>query len=291
MTFTQYHDPKAFYQAVYDTMMRHEAQNILPLGNIMLGNRGTDTEGWRNPANWFMATVTDGDALLLTAIMTPPFNLTLYATDNALDAAAVQFLIDHMPVPYPGVTTTKPLAQLFTRLYCEKTGASHEIETDLRLYELESVKPDLLAAVRKPEYNLRLAEERDMAYLPYWGEGFNLDCFNAPITITEATADTYRAVINRRNRYILEHHGVPVTMAGINRELVTVCTIAAVYTPPYFRKKGYASLCVAAISQIGLEKGFKKCTLYTDLANPISNSIYMKIGYKPVSDSLQVKFV
>jgi len=66
--------------------------------------------------------------------------------------------------------------------------------------------------------------------------------------------------------------------------------VAFVYTPPYYREKGYATSCVAQISQIALEKGFTKCVLYTDLANPISNSIYQKIGYVPVCDSLMLKF-
>jgi hypothetical protein len=39
-----------------------------------------------------------------------------------------------------------------------------------------------------------------------------------------------------------------------------------------------------------LEKGYSFCCLYTDLANPTSNSIYQKIGYRPVADSSQIRF-
>ena len=46
---------------------------------------------------------------------------------------------------------------------------------------------------------------------------------------------------------------------------VTAIGVAFVYTPPYFRGKGYASSCVAQISQMALDKGFTKCVLYTDL--------------------------
>jgi hypothetical protein len=34
---------------------------------------------------------------------------------------------------------------------------------------------------------------------------------------------------------------------------------------------------------MSLDSGKKFCTLYTDLDNPTSNSIYQKIGYKPVA--------
>ena len=79
-------------------------------------------------------------------------------------------------------------------------------------------------------------------------------------------------------------------MAGFTRELKTAIGVAFVYSPPYYLGKGYATSCVAQISQIALDKGFTKCVLYTDLLNPTSNSIYQKVGYKPICDSLILQF-
>ena len=42
MNFTQYSDVKAFYKDTYNLLMRHEAQNVIPLGNIIIGNEGKD---------------------------------------------------------------------------------------------------------------------------------------------------------------------------------------------------------------------------------------------------------
>jgi len=60
--------------------------------------------------------------------------------------------------------------------------------------------------------------------------------------------------------------------------------VSLVYTPPERRNRGYASALVAALSQHLLDAGWQFCVLFTDLANPISNSIYQRIGYRPVSD-------
>jgi predicted GNAT family acetyltransferase len=90
--------------------------------------------------------------------------------------------------------------------------------------------------------------------------------------------------------HILEDNGVPVSMAKITREMRTACGVGFVFTPPYFRGKWYATSCVAAVSRLILGRGFAKCVLYTDLANPTSNSIYQKIGYVPICDSLEIKF-
>jgi predicted GNAT family acetyltransferase len=39
-----------------------------------------------------------------------------------------------------------------------------------------------------------------------------------------------------------------------------------------------------------LDRGRRFCFLFTDLANPTSNSIYQQIGYRPVADADQWKF-
>jgi len=45
--------------------MCHEAQNVIPLGNIIIGNAGEDKTDWRDPINWFMATVSNDKGVLL----------------------------------------------------------------------------------------------------------------------------------------------------------------------------------------------------------------------------------
>ena len=39
-----------------------------------------------------------------------------------------------------------------------------------------------------------------------------------------------------------------------------------------------------------LEGGRRFCFLFTDLANPTSNSIYQRIGYRPITDIDQWSF-
>jgi predicted GNAT family acetyltransferase len=39
-----------------------------------------------------------------------------------------------------------------------------------------------------------------------------------------------------------------------------------------------------------MDAGARHVVLFTDLANPVSNSIYPKIGYRPVHDAVNVAF-
>jgi predicted GNAT family acetyltransferase len=47
---------------------------------------------------------------------------------------------------------------------------------------------------------------------------------------------------------------------------------------------------VWALSSWLLRHGRRRCFLYTDLANPTSNAIYRRIGYKQVGESAEYGF-
>lgn len=92
-----------------------------------------------------------------------------------------------------------------------------------------------------------------------------------------------RFVQNRRT-FIWEHNGDSVTMVCKTRPTKRGIVLNGVYTPPLHRRRGYATSCVAAVSRHLLSEGYAFCSLFTDLTNPTSNSIYMKVGYQPIQD-------
>lgn len=60
------------------------------------------------------------------------------------------------------------------------------------------------------------------------------------------------------------------------------------YTSATWRGHGYGSAVTAAASRWALEAGASNVVLFTDLANPISNAIYPRLGYRPVYDAVQL---
>ena len=287
MKCKRYEDVHSFYCDTYDVLMRHEAQNMIPLGNLIIGHEGVDKTSWRDPANWLMAAVSDGDGIKLTALMTPPHNITLYATDNLIDPEAVNCLIDGLEGrEIPGVMTEHALAEHFAKAYTVRKGLDFSTTMAQRIYELTAVNKDI---PRMGE--LRPLNERDIYFCPYWLEAFAAaERYGATQMAIPQDADHFHYRLSTKKMYVLEHEGIPVSMAGFTRTMQSAIGVAFVYTPPYFRGKGYASSCVAQLSQIALDKGFTRCVLYTDLANPTSNSIYQKIGYVPLCDSMMLKF-
>ncbi len=78
--------------------------------------------------------------------------------------------------------------------------------------------------------------------------------------------------------------GEPVSMACKTRPTKRGISVGMVYTPPELRRRGFATACVGELSRLLLREGWAYCTLYADLANPVSNGIYQKIGYRPIGD-------
>ena len=87
-----------------------------------------------------------------------------------------------------------------------------------------------------------------------------------------------------------EDGGQPVALAGFSRPSAGVSRIGPVYTPPDARRRGYGTAVTAAATRAALDLGAADVVLYTDLANPTSNSIYQRIGYRPDHDAEERRF-
>ncbi|GAA1877408.1 GNAT family N-acetyltransferase [Lapillicoccus jejuensis] len=81
--------------------------------------------------------------------------------------------------------------------------------------------------------------------------------------------------------------GRPVHLTGWNPPAFGVARIGPVYTPAEHRGRGYAAAAVAATTQRFLDDGVRVC-LFTDQANPVSNALYERLGYRPVTDMAQL---
>ena len=76
----------------------------------------------------------------------------------------------------------------------------------------------------------------------------------------------------------------PVSMVGVTPPVADVVRIGPVYTPPDFRRRGYAGSAVAVASRRALAAEATRCMLFTDLTNPTSNKIYAEVGYQRIGD-------
>jgi uncharacterized protein len=77
--------------------------------------------------------------------------------------------------------------------------------------------------------------------------------------------------------------GTVVSMAEADAETPDGQRVSAVYTPPGHRGRGYASATVTAVTRDVLRHR-RFAFLNTDAANPVSNALYVRLGYRVVGE-------
>jgi GNAT superfamily N-acetyltransferase len=147
-----------------------------------------------------------------------------------------------------------------------------------------------LRQLRAPEPfgSMRQATMEDFGFLKGWMEEFMAETG----LLAFDTENVVRLVIERGGYFILNVTGEDVSFGGHSKILGftsgNIGRIGPIYTPKHFRKRGYASLITAYISQLLLDQGALP-TLYTQATNPTSNKIYQDLGFELVDENLRIK--
>ncbi len=216
--------------------------------------------------------------MVAVALRTPPFKLVLSHIERNEAVECVAHDLAAQSSELPGVLAAPATARAFAEAWSNRTGQQYELGARERIFQLERVRTRGSAQGR-----LRPAEPRDRALLIEWLSAFGREALGE--TDTSRAATDVDRLLTRSNRTIyLWDDGGPVSMAGAGGATPNGIRIGPVYTPPELRGRGYATACVAELSQLQLDSGRRFCFLFTDLANPTSNHVYQVIGYEPVCD-------
>jgi GNAT superfamily N-acetyltransferase len=202
------------------------------------------------------------------------------------DSGAIPLIVSEVLVSnadIPGVGGPKSEALAFATEWAARSGGSFVLERAERIYRLTRVIPPAPVAGR-----IRVAGAADASLLREWFAAFSEEALGTRAEPAEVDELLQRR-LPRRELWLWED-GAAVSMAGVSGPTPNGIRVNAVYTPPANRGRGYASACVAALSQAQLDAGKRYCFLYTDLANSTSNRIYQRIGYEPVADVDDYRF-
>ena len=212
---------------------------------------------------------------------TPPHPLLLTAVPAH---AAEDLALTLAGRPLPAVNGYAEAADAFAGRWCDTTGRRSAVQRRMRLYRLDKlVRPD-----PAPDGAPRAAADGDAPLLNHWFTAFALEVNEADDRPEQAAE--VRDKLSYGGVLVWEVAGVPVSIACVTRQVAGMIRVGPVYTPPQARGHGYASAVTAAVSERALAAGAEEVLLYTDLANPVSNSIYQRIGYRPVEDRAVLVF-
>jgi GNAT superfamily N-acetyltransferase len=268
MTWTFTDDVEAFLDVAGASLAARPAENTLLLtvtatlrrsGPHAYGDAAPLLGWWRGP---------DGE-VEGTLVHTPPY-------PPLLGTVAPEALVPlTAALPLTSVNADRPTAEALAAGW-----PGHRVEREQRLYRLGELIPPSPA----PEGAPRTATTADRALLLAWHLAFAEE-IGEPGTHAERLVDERTA---SGGLTLWEAGDAPVSMAGISPRVAGTVRVSTVYTPPEYRGHGYAAAVTAEISRAAREAGAAETLLFTDLANPTSNGVYQRIGFRPVSDRLLI---
>ena len=212
-------------------------------------------------------------------LRTPPHPVLMGHAPVDAAGALAETLLPLYP-DLPGVNGSPEVADAFAAAWCRATGTTAEVHRRTRLYRLGTLTPPATAGTP------RAAGAADRDLVLDWFAAFGAEIGEALPDLPEMVDDAVGGGLVT----LWQVDGVPVSMAAATREVAGVVRVAPVYTPPGARRHGYGGAVTAAVSRAALDAGATDVVLYTDLANPTSNSIYQRLGYRPVHDRVIVSF-
>lgn len=204
---------------------------------------------------------------------------------SAMPERAARELADVLAERAPvvgAVNGTPGTAAAFAAAWTRRTGAPSRVALRQRLHRLARLEPPDPA----PGGAARTGGDADRELVTDWSRAFHRD--------TGGHGDPNPAVLLSRLDdgliTLWEDGGPPVALAGRTATAAGVARIAPVYTPDEHRRRGYGAAVTAAATRAALDAGAEDVVLFTDLANPTSNGVYRRIGYRPVEDRVVLSF-
>lgn len=269
-----------FLNIAGDKLLSDEAKHGLAFG--IAERVADDPHAYGDNDPWFII-VEDAGQICGAALRTPPSSpiLSYFCGDIEQVSSSMVKSIHELDPVIPGAVGNNEIVVPFVEQWCSLYMAKVKRVIAHRLYRLtELIEPEFSDGF------LRTAVSEDEDVVIPWAAAFYREALGD--ILTDHQCQLYRERLGSGDIYLWDAKG-PVSMAVRTRPTRKGISIGGVFTPPEKRNNGYATSCVAGLCKELLSE-YDFCVLYADLSNPVSNSIYMKMGFREYCDSANYYF-
>jgi predicted GNAT family acetyltransferase len=269
-------DPEHYAEQVLPLLTRRPVQNTIALTALDALRAGSHF----GPDKPLLAWYDDAGTVTGAVSMTPPYGVLLSELPSGSEAELVE-LLRESGLAIPDVNGTPADVDRFIEQW---QPASTELLMRHRLYELDQLTPP----ADPPAGTARPAGLAEFDLVMGWMTAFRAE-------VEPWSTSPHGSIFRRRIELgliwlWLDPAGTPVSMAGRNPNIAGMSRVGPVYTPPAARRHGYAAAVTHACTRDAQEHGVEHVILFTDVANPTSNSIYQQLGYRPLEDRMILRF-
>jgi predicted GNAT family acetyltransferase len=274
-------DASNFLARVGDVLTKDEARYGLVFG---IARRLVKNPHFYGPDDPWFYVLEEGTELRAVAMRTPPFGVLLahFSGDTVSMAKLLAASVSQFSPIVPSAVGESSITDPFAENWCCLNNVKVVDRMSLLMYRLDAVNDVKLAPGK-----FRLAGVDDGSLVDEWAQAFHHELYTSAGRNQPEVSLADR--IENNDVFLWEDDG-PVSMVVKSRPTGKGISVSGVYTPPGYRQKGYATSCVTSLCRKILYDGYEFCTLYTDQANPASNSIYIRIGFREICDSVMYTF-
>ena len=272
-------DVTVYIERVWPLLAAHPVDNTLALTVVDAARAG---QRWSDEPvlfGWYQ----QGPQVAGAVLQALPYELLLAVVpDGAVDDLVIT--LQARQVWVPGVYGDTDLVECFAKRWTAGTSWRAVVTMRQRLYALDALQPPIAL----PAGRGRQAGRGDFDLVLEWFVEFHREIGVGAFGLERTVG---RRIDNGLVWLWQDLTGVVVSLAGRNPTLAGVARLGPVYTPPQHRRRGYGAAVTAACTADALGGGAQRVVLFTDLANPTSNALYQRLGYRPVRDRTITRFM
>ncbi len=229
--------------------------------------------------------ITDAGSVVGAASWTPPHGLLVSSIPPDAAAGLADAALERattLGIRPGGVVGPASSARALASAWTAITGDTVEVDRSILLNEL-----DALTEVARPPGTRRPGVAGDVPLIAVWLDDFSAEIGHVAPVNPRAIAEH---MVQSGHIDLWEVDGQIACMVG-HRDAAGVLRVGPVYTPPEHRNHGYARWLTYEVTALALERpGVDHAMLFTDAANPVSNSIYRQAGYQPRGEHVEIEF-
>jgi len=274
MPLKWYNHPKEFLEACGPFLEAHEMEHNMMLGNCynaISGNKSLD-------GCYFLSSSEEGAIRDFSIKVSPK---VILSCKNKKAVEAIYHFYQGNNIPFKGVIGDPPSSAVFAEC------------SSLKVLQQKNTLVQGLSKVNELHLSQGTFEPcrlTDIPVLKKWAAGFLEEENLFPKRSHSEVETVVKDLMMQGNLFSWRHNGRVVSMSAIIRKTRHSSIIGFVYTPPEERGKGFGKSCVHQLSDYILRSGFKESGLLVYGTNTIARKIYEQIGYKTVSELLDIDF-
>lgn len=218
-----------------------------------------------------------------------PFNILLFEVtkDQNLIAESIRELLSYIKtqnISFRGCQCNKRLSEVFFKEVKAKFNLDMEVVHSMDIMKLTNV------LFTKTTGTIKLATMENLEFIKKVYLQFSKEALNEHLSDEEIN-NTAINKINSQGVYLYYNQENEVTSCvNVSKVLPNGYTLNLVYTDLSMRNKGYAKNMISLICQ-ELLKSANYVTLFVDKQNPISNRVYLDIGFNYLTENYDCRLI